>query len=260
MIRALGAAALASFLLGCATANREAPSGWKETMVDAEGWAPLDGADLLSTKKRALIEAQKKAVEKAVGVTVRADTQVDNAIALRQSISANMGGTIRRYDVLSERAEEGFLKLRIRAAVLYRVAAEHHPMKPTRVFVRIAGETLTAALRAELAGLDYPLVDSSADADVVVTGEVETNGRADSRLGGLYSWKTKVALSIADVPSGEVTRQEYEASAIALDERAAYDESLQKVGTLAGQDLAARFSARAAPQVPPLVTGAAQGR
>jgi hypothetical protein len=249
MSRALALAALAALLMGCASLA-EGPGGWKTTTVEAEGWAPLVDADLLSAKKRALIEAQKKAVEKAVGVTVRADTRVDNSIALHQSISANMGGTIRRYDVLSEVAEGGFLKIRIRAAVLYRVASEHRPLKQTRFYVKIAGEKLTAALRSELANWDYPLVDSSEQADVVVTGVVETFGVADSRLGGLYSCKTKVSLDIADVPSGEVTHHAYEASAIDLDDRSAYDESLQKAGSLAGLDLATRFSAKAKPDSP----------
>jgi hypothetical protein len=233
-------------------------SGWKQVTVEAEGWAPLVDADLLSAKRRALIDAQKKAVEKAVGVTVKADTRVDNAIALRQSISANMGGTIRRYDILSESSEDGFLKVRIRAAVLYRIVAEHHPMRPTRFFVRITGEKLASALRAELTLWDYPLVESSEEADVVVTGVMETFGVADSRLGGLYSCKAKVTLDVADVPNGEVSHQAYEASAIDLDDRSAYEQALQKAGRMAGLDIATRFSAKTKPDAPPRPVESAQ--
>ena len=248
MIRGLAVAALASFALGCAGVGSQSRDGWKQTIVEAEGWAPLIDADILSAKKRALIEAQKKAVEKAVGVTVRADTRVDNAVALHQSISANMGGTIRSYDVLSEYSEDGFLKIRIRAAVLYRAAAEHHALKPTRFFVRIAGQTLPAAVRAELTSWDFPLVDNPEEADVVVTGIVETVEVADTRLGGFFSCKTKVSLDIADVAAGEVAHQEYEASAIDLDDRSAHDQALQKAGVMAGMDLASRFSAKIKPE------------
>ena len=114
-VRRVAACLLLAATAGCASLDGPSPSGRREISVDAEGWAPVQGGDTPSARRRALAEAQKKAVEKAVGVTVRANTRVDDAISVKQSIEANLGGTIRRYEVTSEGEEGGFFKVGIRA-------------------------------------------------------------------------------------------------------------------------------------------------
>lgn len=119
-----------SFLLplvlfsACAGGRLRLGSGEKGEVVEAEGWAPLDAADLLGSKQRSLGEAQKKAVERVVGVYISAKTRVAQAVNVDQNILAKVGGYIKKYDVLSERQEEGFYKTRIRALVLYQKVGE----------------------------------------------------------------------------------------------------------------------------------------
>jgi hypothetical protein len=212
--------------------------------VTAEGWAPIDGVrGLLTARYRALAEAQKKAVEKAVGVTLKASTRVDDAVSIRQSIVANMGGTIRRYEVLSEGPQDGFFKIKIRADVLYRPPSiPLAGVKAARFYVRIPDEKIADAVRDSLAVADFRLTENERDADVLVTGVVETYGLADPRLGGLFSCRAKVSLKAADVRTGRVSDGTYEDTAMDLDERIANESAREKVGKNTGLALAAMFT------------------
>lgn len=228
----------------CTGARRE--DGSRELVVEAEGWAPTAGQNLLSIRHRALAEAQKKAVEKAVGVTVRARTKVEDAINIRESIEANMGGTIRRYSVLSERADGDFFKVRIRAVVLYRPQAPSRRLKTTRFFVRLPQEKAASALRTTLIAYDFPLSEKEAEAEVLVLGVVETYGKSDLRLSGFHAQRVVVTLSVADTRSGRAEEKTCEGAAMDLDDRAAQDAALEEAGRSCGLALAAMFSAPSA--------------
>lgn len=262
--RLAGCLVLLGLTTGCAgvSPRGDADGGRREISVDAEGWAPIEGADTLSARHRALVEAQKKAVEKAVGVTVRARTRVDDAIDVKQSIVANMGGTIGRYEVTSESQEGGFFKVAIRAVVIYQPIKPAGPERtPSRLAIRIANGGVAAAVRSALASRDFELGESEADSDVVVTGVVETRGVSDPRLGGFYSYTAKVSLTAADHRRGKVSQAEFEAAAVDTDERAANDRALESAGSEAGAALAAALQAggveRLAPEAadePPEIT------
>jgi hypothetical protein len=225
-----------------------ADGGRREIQVDAEGWAPVEGTNTLSARHRALAEAQKKAVEKAVGVTLHARTRVDDAINIRQSIEANMGGTIRRYEVMSEGQDGPFFKVRIRAVVIYQaleapVAKRNVPL----LSVHIASEKAAGAVRSALASRDFDLSEKDSDADVVVSGVVETRGLADPRLGGFYSYTAKVSLTAANIRSGKITHVEFEGSAVDTEEQVACDRALENAGNEAGALLAASLMENGAP-------------
>lgn len=246
--RAVSAGLLLAASAGCAGAPVVDGEGRREITIDAEGWAPVAGENALTARYRALADAQKKAVEKAVGVTLRASTRVDDAVNVRQSIEANMGGTIRRYDVTSEGAGGGFYKVGIRAVVLYRpVVVRARGLKSTHFSVRIANEKVAGAIRSALAAGDYQLSADDAESDVVVTGVVETHGLSDPRLGGFYSYWARVSLSVSDLRSGKVSALANEASAIDVDEHAARDQALEKAGRDAGASITALFPEASSP-------------
>ncbi|MFH1725504.1 MAG: hypothetical protein ABII00_12915 [Elusimicrobiota bacterium] len=118
------AGALASAWAGCSGGRLKVGATKDGEVVEAEGWAPIDENDPLGTKKRSLVEAQKKAVERVVGVFISAKTRVSEAVTVDQNILANVEGYLKKYEVLSEREEEGFHKTRIRALVLYKKVGE----------------------------------------------------------------------------------------------------------------------------------------
>ena len=64
------AAALALVVAGCAHGRLKLGRTDDGEVVEAEGWSPYDAKDLMSTKQRSLAEAQKKAVERVVGVYI----------------------------------------------------------------------------------------------------------------------------------------------------------------------------------------------
>ncbi len=119
MKRAASFALIAAALAACAGAQRlkvgETPDG---EVVEAVGETMADG-DALATKKRSLVEAQKKAVEMVVGVRVTAKTLVEKAIEIESNILARTDGYVKKYDVLKEWDEPPFHKTKIRALVAY---------------------------------------------------------------------------------------------------------------------------------------------
>lgn len=257
MSRLLLPAAASSLLLAAAgCAGLDSPEERRrDIVVEAEGWAPVDGGNALTARHRALAEAQKKAVEKAVGVTLKAQTKVADAVTLRQMIEANLGGTIRRYEVLSEKEDEGFRKVRIRATVLYR-PPDRSParLRPTRFWVELPNDRAAGALRGALASSDFPLSEGETKADIVVKGVVETYSRSDPRLGGFHSFKARLTLNVVDLRSGQVIERSEEATAVDPDARAAEDMALERAGQSAGLALAAAFEGSAVAGGPPPAT------
>src|SRR5947207_166786 len=67
---------LSAFLVGCAGNKSRLKLGKTSEgeVVEAEGLAPYNSKDLIATKKASLTDAQRNAVEKAVGVFVSART------------------------------------------------------------------------------------------------------------------------------------------------------------------------------------------
>src|SRR4051812_37593662 len=75
-------------------------------VVEAEGFAPNDPKDIINTKRGSLVDAQRTAIEKAVGVFVSARTMVEKAVAIENNILARTDGYIKKYDVISEGPSE----------------------------------------------------------------------------------------------------------------------------------------------------------
>ena len=70
----------------------------------------------------------------------------------------------------------------------------HELLKEGRV---LAEEKAVGAVRSALASRDFELSENDSEADVAVTGVVETRGLSDPRLGGFYSYTAKVSLTAA---------------------------------------------------------------
>jgi hypothetical protein len=212
------------------------------TLVEAEGWTPLDAKKPLETKQRALAEAQKKAVEKVMGVTVSAVTKVESAITLEQQILANIGGYIRRYEILSEREEDGFLKVRIRALVL------DQPPKPSpeaasriRIAVLCGDERLAQTVRAVLTSRGFTIKEGAAEADYTVTGTVSAYALAGSSYADLHTSRARVSLNTTHEKTRATFQNTEEASGIDLSEDIAHDKALDIAAGLAGEALASHL-------------------
>lgn len=231
--------------------------------VEAEGWAPIDRADLSGTRQRALAEAQKKAVERVVGVRVAASTRVEAAITVRQKITADIKGYIRRYDVLAEWMDAGFHKMRIKALVSRRRAAEdgqeNIPSEPPpgnpKVSVAIVGKgaaveggaNASAAVRSRLIAHGFAVINPDADSpkpDFLLRGEVQTHPVTDPRLGSFRSCLAKIQLQVVETATGLVmVEKSQETPALGVDDESASSQAIENAGHLIGTTVADELSA-----------------
>lgn len=254
---------LLALLSGCSSVQLKRSPADGET-VEAEGWAPIDRNDISGTKNRALADAQKKAVEKAAGVFLAASTLVEAAITSRQKILTDTQGRIRRYEVLDEKTEGGFLKIRIRAFVLRRQSEEKNtmfsspPLGAPRIDVRIVGKKSPGAeygarasstVRHSFTEHGFALVATSSgqtnhDPYLLVRGEAHAYPVLDMRLGSFHSSKARIKVEVIDPKTdGVVLEKSQEASALDLDYETASFKAIERAGSLVGiavaQDLTA---------------------
>lgn len=254
-------------LTGCASIHPLSPAESGET-VEAEGWAPIDPKDMAGTRRRALAEAQKKAVEKVTGVFLAASTRIDAAIAIRQRIMAAVRGYIRRYDILGEKTEAGFHKTRIRALVMRRKLGEEDrdwdataaepPPENSRVSLTIIGKgqransssaSALSAIRNNLLTRGFQVTTaapapSSATLNLIVKGEARAYEISDPRLGEFISYRGRITLEVIEPKSGAViwTRSQ-EASALDVDSDSASSQAIANAGALIGTAAADKLTA-----------------
>src|SRR5436190_1744398 len=88
---------------GCAGSGQRLKLG--ETVdgevVEAEGLSAVTN-DLIGTKRAALSDAYKNAVEKVVGVFISARTMVEKAVTIQQNILGKTDGYVKKHEVIKE--------------------------------------------------------------------------------------------------------------------------------------------------------------
>ncbi|OGS38965.1 MAG: hypothetical protein A3J82_06720 [Elusimicrobia bacterium RIFOXYA2_FULL_69_6] len=234
-------------LAGCAhgPARRGGPG---QAVVTAEGWAAVMPSDPLGTAKRALTEAQRKAVEKVTGVSVRARTRVEQSVSIEQRIWSDTEGRILSYEVLGEREEGGFHKTRIRAVILrepLRPGGKKSGPLPGDPKVAVVVDTWAFPDRgAAERGVQQALREAGArvvfgPADYVVSGEASVAPLDANGLEGFASYRARLAVELKDPAKDEViAARSFEASAIDPSRQTAAGKALAQVGRLAGEKLA----------------------
>lgn len=81
------------------------------------GEALIVNNDLPKAKRDALVEAFKSALQKAVGVYVKAQTKVENFELSYQKILSESEGYVKNYKIVKEKTEEGVYSVEIEAEV-----------------------------------------------------------------------------------------------------------------------------------------------
>ncbi len=114
MIRLVKSVCLVLFLI--ATAALPAISQESKT-VTAEGVAAIQGNARDIARDAALEDAQKRAVEQAIGILIDSQTQVENYQLISDKILSQTKGYIKRYNITSETVDSGLLRVRINAEV-----------------------------------------------------------------------------------------------------------------------------------------------
>jgi hypothetical protein len=96
-----------------------APVAWaQETKtVTAEGVAIIQGGAKDIARDQAIEDAQKKAVEMAVGILIDSQTQVENYQLISDKILSQTKGYIKHYSIAGETVEDTLLRVKINAEV-----------------------------------------------------------------------------------------------------------------------------------------------
>jgi len=268
MIRAACLLLLAAGLAGCAGGRLKLGPTDGGEVVEAEGWTPLEGVGqgaegLLDAKRRSLVEAQKKAIERTVGVYISAKTRVAQAVTLNQNILAKVEGYIKSFEVKKEWQEDGFHKTRIWALVRYQkvgedlralglIRPEPPPGNPNVVVVMATkgpypedrDGRASAGVRQGLLKRGFKVVDrNDVTADLVIRGEAEVHPMPDVRLGGFYSYRARVSLEVVKPGTGEVIGSKVqEVSQMDPVPEIAAAKALEQAGQMAGDILGGELS------------------
>jgi len=85
--------------------------------VTAEGVAAIQGNARDIARDAAIEDAQKRAVEQAIGILIDSQTEVENYQLISDKILAQTKGYIKQYSVVGETVDGGLLRVRINAEV-----------------------------------------------------------------------------------------------------------------------------------------------
>ncbi|MCI0414047.1 flagellar assembly protein T N-terminal domain-containing protein [bacterium] len=139
--------------------------------VVSEGVANL-GSDRAAARDKAIEDALRRAVEQAVGTMVESETSIEDYKLLSDRIYSQSAGYVKKYEVISENADGGLLRVRIQAEVdsgylnndLAAIGLLHRRMKYPRVVVMIAEDNI---LRTNYWEQVYSLSNSQSEAVVI---------------------------------------------------------------------------------------------
>jgi hypothetical protein len=95
------------------------PIAWSQETrtVTSEGVAAIQGGAQDMARDAALEDAQKRAVEQAIGILIDSQTQVENYQLISDKILSQTKGYIKRYNIAGETVEGNLLRVRINAEV-----------------------------------------------------------------------------------------------------------------------------------------------
>jgi hypothetical protein len=105
---------LLSFMIIFAASSASAQ---ESKMVAAEGVAVIQQGRMDIARDQALEDAQKRAVEQAIGILIDSQTQVENYQLISDKILSQTRGYITKYNVTGEVTEGTLLRVRINAEV-----------------------------------------------------------------------------------------------------------------------------------------------
>jgi len=96
----------------------------EEKCVNAEGEAAIVSDDVPSAKTEAIARAKWSAVEQAAGTEVSARSFVQNFVLVEDVIKTQVGGVVKRFDILGQETKENTVVVKIKACIIPAKARE----------------------------------------------------------------------------------------------------------------------------------------
>ena len=208
--------------MGCASTGHQIKATTSsEEVVEAEGTAPIVKGDLNGAKNAALHDAEKNALGLVIGVYVSQDALVSKALLIEDNITSQTEGYIEKIDVISESHDDNFYKTKIRALVkkedlsakLKSLELEPKKLGNPVVYVSIkefidgkVSDTSFAEneLKGDFTAMGFVVSDSTAGADIMVSGKDESSFSTDEGLGGMISYRASLTVKTSKAGSQDV--------------------------------------------------------
>ncbi len=251
-----------ALLCACAHTRLKVGKNAQGEVVEAEGLAPNEGKDLILIKRASLVDAQRNAIEKAVGVFVSAKTLVEKAVAIENNILARTDGYIKKYDILSEGVEGSFYKTKIRALVALKdlekdlkdMSLLNTPeLQRPRVLIDVKEEvdkqildddTLQNSLQKSLMAQGFVVVteERAKEAEILLKGKASSFPFQSDGLGGFVSYRARLSVQALRAGTKDVVLSyTKEASGLGGNAELASLKSFETIGDMAGKDIATQL-------------------
>lgn len=181
----------------------------KEKTVIAEGTAAFTGSDVQgAVRHAALADALRRAIEKACGVSVDAETRTKNFALTHDTISTSSEGFIKDYRIIGEGQRGGVYSVKIEATV-----APGSPVRPLELICKAlkagpnplfkvsvdgaSGRTISG----ELSRLGLRIAADSGIPTIEIRGEIKTS---PSEEAGFFSSMGSTDISVIDCTSSTI--------------------------------------------------------
>lgn len=131
----------------------------------AEGSGPVENGDVATAKKMALHDAERNAIERALGAMVESESLVKNYILIRDRILTRVEGYVKDLQIIEEKCDKTLCSIKIRAEVESRDLADDLAAL-ARILPKMNYPTVAVAI--DLEGLDEKLRPVEADLSRIV--------------------------------------------------------------------------------------------
>ena len=220
--------ALAAVLATAACAH----TGPKSKIVEAEGFAPVDGRGLADARDRAMGDARRRAVVAVAGVTVESSSRVENAVTQEQRVTTRSRGFVESACPVQEDVRDGVVRVRMRA----RVREGSAPW--TTVAMNIPEGPLAAGVARALR--EKKIETGGGRGAAELTGRSTTIALPNSLIAGTTAVRANASLVLTR--EGSPLHVTGAASGLDVDPVGAADKALEAAGYRAGLELASAMS------------------
>ena len=220
------------FIAGALALTACAHTGPKSKVVEAEGFAPVDGRGLADARDRALTDARRRAVESVSGVAVESSSRVEGAVTTEQRTTSRSRGYVESSSPVQEDVRDGMVRVRMRARVREGTAPW------TTVAMNIPDGPLAAGVARALR--EKKIETGGGRGAAELTGSARTAGLPHSLIAGTAAVRANAALVLQG--EGGSLYASGAASGLDTDPLGAADKALEAAGYKAGIELASRMS------------------
>ena len=217
--------ALAAVLATAACAH----AGPKSKVVEAEGFAPVDGRGLADARERAMGDARRRAVESVAGVSVESSSRVENAVTMEQRTTSRSRGFVESSRPVREDVRDGMVRVLMRARV-------HEGTAPwTTVALNIPEGPLASGVARALR--EKKIETGGGRGAPELTGSARSSALGQSLIEGTTAVRANATLVLKG--EGSPLHASGAASGLDADPAGAADKALEAAGYRAGLELAA---------------------